>query len=318
MLDFWKKNKAFTLAEILIVFTIIGIVSSIILMTTKRLATSDKYAYQRAYDSVWTAAYNAQAEPGAPALDTPRRLCEGLAKYINSQNATNKYADAGYGTDDGFCNNIAAANRPTKTTDEFKDLTPDFIANNGMRFYISNTITQNPQITDFDGTPVPISFHLVYVDIDGERGQNRVTAGDVVAFAVTPDAYVMPLGAPAYDKKIFPVKVIYPETKTHPNERLSAAVSYYDAIHKAWGTTAGGAMRVSVDDIRTVDFNTLSSLSGSKFNEGVTIPTSKAQDRDCICDWEDKPNCDASTNPASGGTRLVDRFDCDIKIERYY
>lgn len=317
MLDFWKKNNGFTLAEILIVFTIIGIISSLILMTTKRLATSDKYAYQRAYDSTWTAAYNAQAEPGAPALNTPRRLCEGLAKYINSQNATNPYAGTGYGTDEGFCNNIADANRPTAATDEFGTLTPDFIANNGMKFYISRYINAAP-VNDYDGTPVQVSYHIVFVDIDGERGRNSVSSGDIVAFAVTPDAYVMPLGAPAYDKNIFPVKVIYPENKTHPNERLSGPVSYYDAIHKAWGTTAGGGMRVSVDDIRTIDFNTLPGLSGGKFNEGVTVPTSKAQDRDCICDWEDKPNCDASTNPAAGGTRLSDRFDCDIKIERYY
>jgi type II secretory pathway pseudopilin PulG len=311
MLGFWKKNKAFTLAEILIVFTIIGIVSSLILMTTKRMAASDKYAYQRAYDSVWTAAYNASAEPGAPALDTPENLCKGMAKYINSQNATNPIAGSGHGTDDGFCNAIVAASRPTKLTDEFKDLTPDFIANNGMRFYISKKITAN-NVADFEGVRQNIDFFIVYADIDGERGQNSISSGDVVAFAVTPNADVIPLGLPAYDKHYFVAKVVFPETKTHPNERLSDAMTYYDAIHNAWGG------RILFDDLRTIDFNSLPVLAGAKFLEGVTVPAAPAQHNDCICDHEDKPACLNMNPPNPNGTRIIDRFDCDLKIERYY
>ena len=151
MLRFLKKYKAFTLAEILIVFSIIGIISALILMTTKRITTTDKYSYQRAYDSLLTAAYNSIAEFGAREMSSPEILCQGLSKYINSQAATSNLEDEyetaeqrrNNPTDFGFCNSIAAANRVNKDTSNFENLTPDFIANNGMKFYISNSITQN-------------------------------------------------------------------------------------------------------------------------------------------------------------------------------
>ncbi len=282
----FKRNTAFTLAELLIVFFIIGVISGVILMTTRRLGTSDKFAYQKAYDSLRTAAYNAIAEVGAGPIDTPERLCNGLTKYINSHTADNY----GGGTDEGFC----TGNYYPVTQVEFNDITPSFIANNGMRFYITDKITEEDVSDNETTNPITqdIEYYVVFIDLDGEAGQNSVSAGDVVAFAVTMNADVIPLGRPAYDKHYLTARVVYPESEEHPDEHLSDSYTYFDAIQKAWGG------RISFDDLRTIDFNTFSTLQNAAFH--TEQPAHVEQDARC----------------AEGND--VGDFDCDIKIQRYY
>ena len=306
----FKRNTAFTLAELLIVFFIIGVISGVILMTTRRLGTSDKFAYQKAYDSLRTAAYNAIAEVGANDISEvdsttgfPTNLCNGLTKYINSQTATQAKAGDEYqgGTDKGFCNSqVSVVDISRNNFDERETqynqgpTTPHFIANNGMRFFFTYKITER-NVSDNEPTnPITqdIEYYVVFIDLDGEAGQNSVSAGDVVAFAVTMNADVIPLGRPAYDKHYLTARVVFPESEEHPDEHLSDSYTYFDAIRKAWGG------RISFDDLRTIDFNTFSTLQNAAFH--TEQPASVDQDARC----------------AEGND--VGDFDCDIKIQRYY
>lgn len=314
----FKKFMAFTLAELLIVFSIIGIVSAITIMTTKRIATTDKYAYQRAYDALRTAAYNAVAETDAKGIKTPDLLCEGLAKYINSQYATATGSDKFEGNPDkGFCNKIAEANRVGIDASDFdkgaeKKIVPDFVANNGMKFYITKKLKEEG-LKDYTNTDsMDIEYYVVFVDIDGENGQNTIDSGDIVAFAITVDnADTIPLGAPIYDKHYLGVRVVFPENPpAHPDEYFSESMTYYDAIHTAWGNLH------NFDDLRTFDFNEFKTLSGSRFmkivNENNLKPeTTPEQHDDCICNVADDENCKTTTKDE-------DRFECDIRIQRYY
>ena len=320
-----KKYMGFTLAEILIVFSIIGIVSAITLMTTKRMATSDKYAYERVFDTLRTAAYNAFSEADSHWVDpttktvTPKTICTGLAKYINSQSAT-KTANASDkftgNPDAGYCNtNIST--RATTLTDNFNDITPDFIANNGMRFYITGGLKQTKVRDDITKTSnSDVEFHIIYVDIDGTDGQNSIGAGDVVAFAVTDNADVIPLGLPAYDKHYLSVRVIYPDSAEDEGkdvENLSEAMSYYDAIHTAWGGLQ------TIDDMRTIDFNNFEILKSAKFLSSVTKPTAEQtpkQDVACLCDIKATP--EKCTETHINSIPILEKFECDLKIYRYY
>lgn len=325
----FHKFTAFTLAEILIVFSIIAIISGLTLMTTKRLQTTDKYAYQKAYDSLLTAAYNAVAEVNSKGIGTPELLCEGLTKYINSQ-AAEKPKDSNKFTghpDQGFCNDIADEDRPGIDASDFEEVRdangnliggiPDFIANNGMRFYISDLI-ETGDITDSLDMTQRIRFYIVYVDLDGVNGQNSIENGDVVAFAITENADVIPLGKPAYDTHYLGVRVVFPESTDRPDETYSESMTYYDAIHTAWGGN------LNFDDMRTVDFNTLAILrnGGAKFLDGVVEPDAPNQHNFCICDSAaDKPEIEDNECYKPDNSKypqIQDRFDCDIKIQRYY
>ena len=321
----------FTLAELLIVFAIIGIISAITLMTTKRLSTSDKFAYQRAYDSLLTAAYNAVAEVGSEGIGTPELLCKGLAKYINSQTAQKESDKFTGNPDEGFCNTIAAAQRATKDSFDFREkdkdgntiIIPDFVANNGMRFFITEKIKEE-SVTDFAGDTQTdgVQFYIVFVDLDGTAGQNQIGSGDIVAFAVTENADVIPLGSPAYDAKHYlGVRVVFPENSAHPDEYYSDSMSYVDAIHTAWGTLH------NFDDLRTFDFNEFEVLQGTPLMDKPNDYTAPMQHQDCICDTNDDATCanncicDKAADPGcdSGcSVDAIDRFECDIKIQRYY
>ena len=337
----FKKFMGFTLAELLIVFAIIGIISTITLMTTKRLSASDKFAYQRVYDSLLTAAYNAVAEVDSQGIDTPEKLCIGLAKYINSQGATKPKEDDDKfkgSPDVGYCN-TGITTRVTKDTIDFNEkddegnekVIPDFIANNGMRFFITEKLTQEG-LTDYAGDTQDggIKFYIVFVDLNGTAGQNRIDAGDVVAFAVTENADVVPLGHPAFDAKHYlGVRVVFPENSDHPDEYYSDSMSYYEAIHTAWGDLH------NFDDLRTFDFNNVGDngftiLQGTPIMATVTDEdraNKPLQHNDCICDTSDNENCaancscDKEADPncdSSCGIDAIDRFECDIKIQRYY
>ena len=323
-----KKFTAFTLAEIMLVFAIIGIVSAVTLMTTKRLSTSDKFAYQRAYDSLLTAAYNAVAETDSQGIGTPELLCKGMSKYINSQVATVvKNSDDKFkgNPDIGFCNTGITV-RATKNTTNFTDIVPDFVANNGMKFYITEKIVQK-NVKDYAGDTQPegIPFYIVYIDIDGNAGQNDINAGDVVAFAVTENADVIPLGRPAFDKRYLGVRVVFPENQDHPDEYYSDSMTYYDAIHTAWGDLH------NFDDLRTLDFNdatVFTELAGAPFMVSADDhDPAPSQHQDCICDTSvdehcaDNCVCDKTADPdcdSSCSVDAIDRFECDIKIQRYY
>ena len=146
----------FTLGEVLCALGIIGICTALALTTMKPAEKkATKYLYMNAYNSLEKAYYTSVLIGKNPFREEPdetgnvlihsdtedtgtQLLCEGLTTYINT--ATNK-KDA----DDDFSTTCSS----TKLTSEMaepEDFTDDnvqFIASNGMKFYISKLITKD-------------------------------------------------------------------------------------------------------------------------------------------------------------------------------
>ena len=86
------KRSGYTLVELMIVFLVIGIVSLVGITTAKPYKKQMYHLYSKAYDLLFTASYNVFADENPDYdLTTPKRLCKGLIKYINS----NKYISDG-------------------------------------------------------------------------------------------------------------------------------------------------------------------------------------------------------------------------------
>jgi prepilin-type N-terminal cleavage/methylation domain-containing protein len=285
-------NQGYTIAEILITLVIIGVIATIIITSAKPYNSAMKKLYSRAYDILSEASYNYAVDTEANTIDSANNLCVGLSKYINSNAATSPKTGENFkgNPDTGYCNNITT--RVTQYTQDFKNLTPDFIANNGMRFFISEQIT-TPEITDSDGLTNKIRFYIVFVDLDGEKGAGKIipanknTVTDIASFAVTDSADVLPLGFPVINKTYLTARIEYPEDKIHQNEKYSKSLTYYDAFHKAWGGLT------TFEDLRTFDYNTFINAS-SAIKKDLTYPDAPAKDS------------------------LCSEFDCDVKIQRYF
>jgi competence protein ComGC len=288
--DFW----GFTIAEMLIVMTIIGLVAVLGIASAKPYEKTTHKLYSRAYDVVSLAAYNYSIDLNSQEISSPEELCKGLAKYINSNAAISPKTGEEFNgnPNSGYCNNVKT--RATDETQNFNAITPDFIANNGMIFYITKEYTTK-EITDSSGLKKVIKYYIIYVDLDGEKGNgtllasgNRTNTADVVAFALSEDSDIIPLGSPITNKNYLSARVVYPEDETHKNEHYSKNLTYYNAINKAWGG------KTTFDDFRTFDFNTFLSKS-SAITKDLTYPSSApTKDSDCT------------------------EFDCDVKIQRYY
>ena len=101
-------------------------------------------------------------------------------------------------------------------------------------------------------------------------------------------------------------------------------MTYYEAIHTAWGDLH------NFDDLRTLDFNDFNVLQDAKFMTIITEaekPNKPSQHTSCICDTDEDENCadncvcdkTADENCDSAcAVDPMDRFECDIKIQRYY
>ena len=296
-----KKRFGFTLAELMMVFFAIGIISFIGISTVKAHKKQVYHLYNKAYDVLYTAAYNVFADESQDYnFDDPHKLCLGLTKYINSADKVD---------DDGHfaCGDVGA--RVTSETRVVADKLPDFIANNGMRFYISNK-QKFEKFKDTENLESDIEYYLVFADLDGNRGKGRVIETlsndderEVVAFVLTSNGDVIPLGVPSLDKNYLAVQVVYPnddDDTEHPME------SYYQATYKAWGdisekdSAKNKYTNSTLNDYRTIPFNSfLNNSSALKIKTSgpsgtLVYPAGLTKSEECP------------------------EFDCDIKIKRFF
>jgi hypothetical protein len=288
-----KKLLGFTVAELCAVLAVVGFISALGIINAKPYNKTTSKLYSRAYDVLSIAAYNYSLDVNSQAIETPEELCKGLTKYINSMAATSPKAGEEFtgNPNSGYCNNITS--RATDTTEIFQDLTPDFVSNNGMKFYISDK-RETSEITASDNSKSTIEYYIIFVDIDGEKGNGKISTGvgssrsDVVAFALTDDADIIPLGSPITNKTYLSARVGYPEDDTHKYEYYSKNMTYYDALHRAWGGNT------TFEDLRTFDFNDFLSNSSAIKKDLVYPSTTPARDDECS------------------------DFDCEVKILRFF
>ena len=307
MLKLFKmlKKQALTLAELLIVFVIMGIVASMTLITAKPLDTSLKYVYYRIYNTLGIAFYNASINipeyfrtGGAHADDmvgrypvTSEAFCLMLLDFMNDKSG-------GYDEATGTAANCAAdtvnINMGGSAFDTYINQKnsdgsfvhpPHFVASNGSKFWIAHSNTPNTFSTfkfhasnEMDASvDTQIRGYIVVVDLNGDATPNTTQwkenkVADVVAFVVTEDFSVIPLGYPEVDRRYVSASIVYNTTSGVGIEDANTSVSmpYYQAKRISWGTAPGASNAyVTTDEPMSINYYAEKNGFGDK-NDNIT------------------------------------------------
>lgn len=242
-----KLKPAFTLAEIALFFMVVAVLLSILFTTIKpQQVIADKnvkYKYAAAYEALNLAIYDMGKEENTdPFLKINKdpkkgfkKLCKGLTEYINTE-TTN--------CSKPIKNNVAYMKNENF---DFRTIDPNFTALNGMKFYISELITDdiipntdrsyyNEENPDFT-----LKFYMIYVDLNGKDDPNRPHSiaydlkgkrhPHVYAFAVIPTGDAIPMGIAEYNIKYLQTRIAYKEDHS---VYYSPYYSLRQAKHAAW------------------------------------------------------------------------------------
>ena len=238
-----KKNliksfkKAFSLAELLIVLTIIG-VCCVMAITAMKPADINvtRYLYSNAYKALSKAYYNAllKGDVYNPFLNEDadnnnedvKILCEGLKYFINTNLNEDYTCNQNKAIDlDGFDYN-------------FNDDQIQFISNNKMKFYISKKVESADDIdfyivfVDLNGVKKPNS--IVYTYKGNEENEENKKLPDIYAFAMLNTGRVCPLGIPEYDSEVLTARFVYFNEGTE-QRYYRKSIPYFAAKNAAWG-----------------------------------------------------------------------------------
>ena len=252
-----RNFKAFTLAEILVVFVIIGIISTIGVTTVKPWEKAFKHAYSRIYNSLGLATYNwvVNGKTEASFPTSAQDLCKGLAYYMN--NVEDNCSSAPY---------ITAASPSTGTypnSSIFKlgsaGSKPHLVLSNGVKLWIGAStsapeggtgnapwkqeIVLQPAGGSGSAVKDEVTYYLVFADLNGDRAPNSPilrpnVMADVVAFAITNQFVVIPLGYPVVDKRYLSAHVMYPaggEDNVDSDTIPTDPMTFYEAYTAAYG-----------------------------------------------------------------------------------
>lgn len=295
-----KKKNAFTLAETLIVMAVVAILVLISLSSIKRADDEFGPLYWRAYSALKLAGYNVfvdthkeiarpfPTELTAQDIDVQGGLCERLIEYINVSKDTNcNPNDVNSSAGDG----------------DFNEHTLQFKGSNSQRFYFSK-----PADIIIGGEKIP--WFIIYVDLNGERGPNSARiqsngrGADIVAFAMTHEGEVIPMGFPTVNLKYLTAKVSYPDimspvTGKKIEKRLSNSMTYFEARHRAWGTEE------DPENAESIDFTSRLSPSSQIRNYTSDVAT---------------PPLDETTSDAPDGLAggcIEGNFVCRVIVDSY-
>ncbi len=264
MFKFFQKNKqAMTLAELLLVFVIMGIIATMTLVTLKPNEKSLKYIYYRMYNSIQTAFYNTSINMPEYIRNNPdmdmafptkaELFCKLLLEYINTEAGTN-----------ASCSNEKTVNVDNP---DFSDDNVQFVASNGAKVWIGHSANKNKgefseyKGTDSTNTEFSLRYYWVFVDLNGKMAPNSPepkgkNMADIVAFIVTEDYTVIPIGKPEVDPRYFIARVVYAAESSGTDDSdlvTSTGMSYLAAKRHAWGE-AGKNFYVSANEPMTINF----------------------------------------------------------------
>lgn len=266
----FNKKSAMNLAELIIVFTIMGIVATMTIMAAKPTEKSLKYAYTQAFNVLGTAFYNSSINLPA-GLDNNfidgsfptsyRNFCLMLTDYINT--STNRCDSV---SDSNVVNiNVAAPNLEGD---------PHFIASNGAWYWIGRIGNNGFQLarlqdSSASATQQSVRYHIVIVDLNGSLGPNTTDwsqnrAADRVAFIVTEEADVIPIGHPEIDSRYLTAKVVYNAMTgvEADDQSTSRTMTYYEAKRHAWANALG-------TDVTSNIYRSSEELNSYTFYEGA-------------------------------------------------
>ncbi len=237
-----RFNKAVTLAEMMIVFVIIGVIATVGLSTVKPYEKTFKYLYVRIFNALETASYNGMMDrTNFP--QTTAEFCKMIANEKGNTQAQG-YINVSYLNCDAP--DVSASNP------NFNEQNLKMVATNGMRFWIASN----------GGAPYVLStakqdvkYYIVFVDINGTKGPNSTEwvengkLADIVCLIVTDNSIVIPIGPPEIDTRYMLASAIYPPNdENDPEGNRSAPTSYYQAKLLAWGNS------VAVEEVRSLNF----------------------------------------------------------------
>ena len=313
---FTRKNIAMTLAELLMVFAIMGVVASMTLYTARPGEKGLKYLYARIYDTIGTAFYNSsmalpkylaiQNGTSAEGMDqnfptTSENFCKMLLEYINFKaysNGSDPNNVGGAIPEKQETNNFSVANCRADTIsinqssaelDQALNSTyPHFIASNGTKFWIGHTLEKN-KFSTFRGYQTGVAdanetfnmrYYVVFADLNGDARPNTTSvsdrrAGDIVAFIVTENHEVIPLGRAELDRRYLSARVVYNVTMDANSTEASTSSSmpYYQAKRIAWGTEPGYSnMYASADNAMSLNFYSIEGedIRYTDLNQNIT------------------------------------------------
>ena len=300
-----KIYNAFTLAEVAIVFVIIGIISILAISTIKPWNKAAKFAYMRMYNAIGLATYNhtLKNDTSMTFPETPTKLCEALVEFMNvaSDEADN-------------CKGDILGVSPEDT--DFETAKPMFTASNGAYIWIGAD-GNKPFVlnqTFASGESDTVSYYMVYVDLNGDHGPNSAVwdiddLSDIVAYVVTDKFVVVPVGYPEVDARYLVANVVYPSiaetaaeageavniTDDDDDEVISDPMSFYEAKVKAYGTiSAVDQSPLPVfGEVLTYDFaKDFPDTSSFKIEDyALSFPTAPEQDPRCVISGYDYSVC---------------------------
>ncbi len=323
-------KKAFTLAEVLLVMAIIGILITLGLTTFKKYDKGIRYTYSNIFHSLDRAFYNATNfvdlpnpfDDGLENGEGGRRLCAMLTQFINPVDK-----------------NSCSADSTTVASDlgeDFSSVRPQFIASNGAVFYISKRLPESFTSADV----VHHYFYLIFVDVNGSKKPNSMkyeegntsnnyhtTDPDIFAFAALDIGRICPLGPPEYDSRYMLTRVAYQDTGNSGENEDTVTIKYsktskpyYVSKAEAWGFYLTGDDGIANPVTQFIDENPLTyndyirnhinvNSMIYKFLNGATISASNVTSLK-----KNKPT--DATNPEYGCVKVSDE-ECDVIIDRY-
>ena len=165
MVDKNKKNKAFSIAETLIVMMITGILLSLSLPVIKHLSNHDKYLYRSAVNMF----ENIIEELSTDTSLYPNGINEGFKNTYSSTYFCNNFVDRV---------NILKSSVNCSNTDPSTQA-PAFITTNGMRWWgfantFENATTENTVYVDVNGSKNPNTLQKDILRINVNR-MGRIT-----------------------------------------------------------------------------------------------------------------------------------------------
>ncbi|MDD3237767.1 MAG: hypothetical protein PHV37_06685 [Candidatus Gastranaerophilales bacterium] len=193
---FLKNKCAFTLAEVLVMLLLVGVLVS--------LGTQVVVQRQNNYKHLYIAAYkNLKDIAGEMVATSPtKKISYGYTETGTTVNFCQKMADI-FSTEAGTTpcsntyNNVTSLTTPDK---------PSIVLINGMRLYIPTAFV-TPGTTNYFNEQVA----YIAVDLNGEKGPNQIDSQsytgkrtpDIVFFAITDGGVVMPMSPLADDPNHF-------------------------------------------------------------------------------------------------------------------
>lgn len=188
------NKRGFSLAEILIMLVVLGIIATIIISNSKNNTYGYNQLYSFVFKNIQKITGQLLSESVSSRLDeSDSEFCTKIVEMVNiSGDEINCHAltpaeiIANPLAQDDFY--ISVKETPfSGLTDTVIDK-PNFILSNGQRFYLSRRIPE-----------LPLGYRIMSVDINGTSRPNEFNK-DIVAFLVYDNGEVLPLGKAADDK----------------------------------------------------------------------------------------------------------------------